>query len=79
VHRADWRERIVAGPDVLVGKPVIRGTRITVHHVLDLLGRGYAPEDVLRQHEHVTREDLQARLAYAAEVVALERTLRKPV
>lgn len=76
--RTDWRERIVADPEVLVGKPVIKGTRISVELVLDLLGRGYTLEDVLQQYEHLTLDDLHACLAYAAEVVAMGRTIRKP-
>ncbi|MFO1009437.1 MAG: DUF433 domain-containing protein [Planctomycetota bacterium] len=77
-QRTNWRERIVADPKVLVGKPVIRDTRISVELVLDLLGRGYTMEDVLRQYEHLTLEDLHACLAYAADVVSMERTIRKP-
>ncbi|MBK7876637.1 MAG: DUF433 domain-containing protein [Planctomycetes bacterium] len=76
--RTDWRERIVADPKVLVGKPVIKGTRISVELVLDLLGRGYTMEDVLRQYEHLRLEDLHACLAFAADVVAMERTIRRP-
>lgn len=76
-QRTNWRERIVADPKV-VGKPVIRDTRISVELVLDFLGRGYTMEDVLRQYEHLTLEDLHACLAYAADVVSMERTIRKP-
>jgi len=74
----DWRERIVADPEVLVGKPVIKGTRISVELVLDLLGRGYSEADVLAQYDHVTKDDIQACLAYAADVVKIERTIRRP-
>jgi uncharacterized protein (DUF433 family) len=40
----EWRRRIVADPDVLVGKPVTKGTRISVELVMDLLAAGYAPD-----------------------------------
>ena len=69
----NWRERIVADPDVLVGKPVIKGTRISVELVLDLLAGGYSPEQVRQQYGHVTLEDIHACLAYAREVIHSER------
>ncbi|MBI5362254.1 MAG: DUF433 domain-containing protein [Planctomycetes bacterium] len=65
-QRANWRERIVADPKVLVGKPVMRDTRISVELVLELLGRGTTIDDVLRQYEHLTIEGLHACLAHAA-------------
>ena len=43
----DWRTRIVANPDVLVGKPVIKGTRISVELVMDLLTGGYTPAQII--------------------------------
>ncbi|MCL4845637.1 MAG: DUF433 domain-containing protein [Acidobacteria bacterium] len=69
----NWRERIVAHPDVLVGKPVIKGTRISVELVMELLAAGYTPQQVIDQYDHLTREDIQACLAYAREVVQSER------
>ena len=69
----DWRERISADANVLVGKPVIKGTRIAVELVLDLLAAGYTPEQIRQQYDHLTVEDIQACLAYAREVVGSER------
>ena len=69
----DWRTRIVANPEVLVGKPVIKGTRISVELVMDLLAGGYTPREIIEQYDHLTREDIQACLAYAKEVVQSER------
>ena len=69
----DWRARIVADPDVLVGKPVIKGTRISVELVMGLLAAGYTTEQVIEQYDHLTREDVQACLAYAKEVLQTER------
>lgn len=69
----DWRARIVAHPDVLVGKPVIKGTRISVELVMDLLAAAYTPDQIIDQYDHLTREDIQACLAYAKEVVQAER------
>ncbi len=61
----DWRERISADANVLVGKPVIKGTRIAVELVLDLLAAGYTPEQIRQQYDHLTVEDIHACLAYA--------------
>lgn len=69
----DWRTRIVANPDVLVGKPVIKGTRISVEMVMDLLAAGYTPQQIIEQYDHLTAEDIQACLAYAKEVIRSER------
>jgi len=69
----DWRSRIVADPDVLVGKPVIKGTRISVELVMELLAASYTPDQIIEQCDHLTREDIQACLAYAKEVVQSER------
>jgi uncharacterized protein (DUF433 family) len=69
----DWRSRIVADPDILVGKPVIKGTRISVELVMDLLAAGYTPDQVIDQYDHLTRDDIKACLAYAKDVVHSER------
>jgi uncharacterized protein (DUF433 family) len=69
----DWRSRIEADANVLVGKPVIKGTRISVELVLDLLTAGYTHEQIRHQYDHITDEDIQACLAYAGEVVRSER------
>jgi uncharacterized protein (DUF433 family) len=65
----EWRSRIVADTDVLVGKPVIKGTRISVELVMGLLAGGYTPDQIRQQYDHLTLEDIQACLAYAHEVI----------
>ena len=69
----DWRSRIVADTNVLVGKPVIKGTRISVELVIDLLAGGYSPDQIRHQYDHLTLDDIQACLAYAREVISSER------
>ena len=69
----DWRQRIVANPEVLVGKPVIKGTRISVELVMDLLAAGYTQQQILDQYDHLAVEDIQACLAYAKEIIRSER------
>lgn len=74
----DWRDRITVDPKVLVGKPVIKGTRIAVEFVVDLLGRGWTQEQILREYDHLTPEDIQACLAYASEALKSERVYLMP-
>ncbi len=59
-------ERITANPKILGGKPIIRGTRISVEFILDLLASDVSEEDILEEYPHLTREDIQACLRYAA-------------
>jgi len=63
----------VIDPKVLVGKPVIKGTRIAVEFVIELLARGWRTEQILREYEHLTAEDIQACLAYASDVLKSKR------
>jgi uncharacterized protein (DUF433 family) len=60
-------------PKVLVGKPIIKGTRIAVEFVVDLLARGWTLEEILKEYDHLTREDIRACLAYASELLRTER------
>ena len=69
----NWRERITIDPDILVGKPIVKGTRISVEFVVDLLGRGWTQEQVLREYDQLSAEDIQACLAYASDVLKAER------
>jgi uncharacterized protein (DUF433 family) len=52
----DWRRRIVANPDVFVGMPVIKGTRISVELAMELLAAGYTTDQIIEQYDHRTRE-----------------------
>ena len=68
-----WRERITVSDSVLAGKPIIKGTRISVEFVIDLLARGWTVDQVLREYDHLAHDDVQACLAYASEVLRSER------
>jgi uncharacterized protein (DUF433 family) len=68
-----WRERIVADPEILVGKPAIKGTRISVELILERLAAGWSVDTVLEAYPRLTREDIQAALAFAAEFMGEER------
>jgi len=74
----DWRQRIVVNPQILVGKPVIKGTRISVELVIDLLARGYSAAQIVQQYDHLTAEDIQACLAYASDVLSSEKVYAVP-
>ena len=69
----DWQERIEVNPDVLVGKPVIRGTRLAVDFILDLLAQGWPEAEILRNYPGLTTRDIRACLAYAGETVRSEK------
>ena len=70
----DWRERISIDPNVCHGKPCIKGTRIMVWIIVDYLANGDSVKEVLTAYPSLTREDVQAALAYAAEMTR-ERVL----
>ncbi len=74
----DWRRRIVVDPAVLVGKPVIRGTRIAVEFVLDVLGQGWTQEEILQEYPGLGAEDIRACLLYAGELLRSERVFPTP-
>jgi uncharacterized protein (DUF433 family) len=61
--------RIEINPDIMFGKPVIKGTRITVEHVLRMTAAGWSVDDLLEQHPRLTREDVQAANAFAADQI----------
>jgi uncharacterized protein (DUF433 family) len=67
--------RIEVNPKVMLGKPVIRGTRITVELILRKLGEGATHADLLDAYPHLTRDDIQAAITYAADTLAHEEIL----
>lgn len=64
----NWKNHIVATPDTLVGKPRIKDTRVSVEQILDRLADGWSIEDVVSSYPGVTRDDVQAALAFVAEI-----------
>ncbi len=63
----DYRERIIIDPEIRFGKPTVRGTRITVGDVLSYLAGGMSEDEILADFPQLTREDIRACLAFAAE------------
>jgi uncharacterized protein (DUF433 family) len=68
-------DRVVINPRVMLGKPVIRGTRITVESILRKLGEGATDQDLLEAYPHLTKEDIKAAMTYAADTIAHEATV----
>ena len=66
------KQRISIDPQVMTGKPVIRGTRIPVELVVRMLAQGISEGDILLEYPRLEREDIRASLAYAAQVLAHE-------
>ena len=65
----DWDERIELNPKILVGKPVVRGTRLSVQLIIERLADGWTVEELVEQYPRLTREDVPACLRYASECV----------
>ncbi len=66
------KDRIVVNPKVMGGKPIIKGTRIPVYFILELLSNGWSIDDILREYPHLSREDVLAAIRYAARVLREE-------
>ena len=62
-------QQVTTDPNVVLGKPVVSGTRMTVEHILERLGAGESVEQLLEAHPRLTREGVQAALNYAAGVL----------
>ena len=71
----EWHTRIVVDPKVLTGKPVVRGTRISVELVVDLLAAGWSHAQILESYPHLTEDDIRACLSYASELLREEQVL----
>lgn len=68
-------ERVVVNPQVMVGKPVIRGTRIPVELVVRMLAQGISENEILREYPRLQPADIRAALTYAAQTLAHEDVL----
>ena len=73
LSRDELLQRITSHPDILGGKPTIRGRRLAVEHVLGMLAAGDSPATLMEGYEWLEREDILACLAYAYSIVANER------
>ncbi|MCP5103281.1 MAG: DUF433 domain-containing protein [bacterium] len=69
----NWKKRITIDPGILVGKPVIKGTRLAVEFIIELLANDWTEDEISRNYPGVTHEDIQACLAYASQLLHEER------
>ena len=69
----DWRDRITSNPSILVGKPAIKGTRISVELILGWLAEGWTHEMILDAYPQITQEDILACLAFTAQMMREEQ------
>lgn len=74
-----WQERITIDPKILVGKPVIKGTRLSVELIMELLSNGWTEQQILENYPGITHEDVLACLAYATEILKSERVFPSTV
>lgn len=73
----NWQEHITVDPNICHGKPCIKGTRVMVSVILDNLAEGLTPEELMHSYPSVSREAVQAAIAYAADL-ARERVVTLP-
>lgn len=69
----NWRDHIASDPDVLLGKPAIKGSRISVELILGWLSNGWTFDMIVEAYSYITHEDIRAALAFAAETLHDER------
>ncbi len=70
-----WQDYIEELKEVMLGKPVFKGTRLTVEHLLRELGTGMSPDELLDEYPNLKPEHIRAALRYAADVVAMDQVI----
>lgn len=71
----NWRDRIVSDPEILLGKPVVKGTRLSVELIIGWLGQGWTHEMLIEAYPQLARDDILAALAFAADMMREETYL----
>lgn len=71
----DYRNKIEINPKIMLGKPIIKGTRIPVYVVLNLLAEGYTTEKIKREYPDLTPEDIAGALQFASDMVSFEEEI----
>lgn len=65
----EWQEHIVTNDEVLLGKPVIKGTRLSVEHIVNLLASGWSEQQIIENHPRIEKKDLQAVFLYIQDIL----------
>ena len=68
-----WDERIELNPEILAGKPVIKGTRLAVEFVVDLMAQGWTEDEIIRNYPTLSSDDIRACLQYASAALQDEK------
>jgi uncharacterized protein (DUF433 family) len=71
----EFMDRVVIDPEILVGKPVIRGTRIAVSLIIEMLANGLTEKEILAEYPQLKKEDVKAALLYASKCIEREITV----
>lgn len=69
-----WKGRVVVDPKILVGKPIIKGTRISVDFILELLAKGWTYEEIQKNYPQLKRDDILAAIEYSLDILRDEKT-----
>lgn len=75
MNTQSYKDRITVNPDIMLGKPIIKGTRITVELILKKLSEGMTVEKLLAAYPHLTKDDILAAISYSADVIAQEELI----
>ena len=70
-----WQQRIILDEKILRGKPLVKGTRLSVDFILDLLANGWTHEEIFENYPQLTSDDIKACLEYASQVIKDEKVL----
>ncbi len=71
----EYTKRIVSDPDIMLGKPIVKGTRITVELILRKMAEGMTFEELLEAYPHITKDDVLAAISYSADVISKEELI----
>jgi len=74
----NWKDKITVDPNILAGKPIIKGTRIAVEFILDLLANDWTIENILENYPQLKKEDITAVLKYATEILKEKKVYPLP-
>ena len=74
----NWREYIISDPSILIGKPIIKGTRLSVDFILDLLSNGWTEEQILKNYPGLNKNSLQSVFSFALECMREEKVYDIP-